>query len=124
MKHREMPGASLIEGSTTMSTDFFTGTSIDFCGTSLQGKMNATKKAIEAVFGRQNYSFDPEDKVTTEWVIKFDDGMIATIYDWKRYEQGAPRLNEMYTWHIGGASDAVVARVTGAMRAGLAVNAA
>jgi hypothetical protein len=102
-----------------MSMDFFTGTSIDFCGTSLQGKMNATKEAIEAVFGRQNYSFDPDDKVTTEWVIEFDDGMIATIYDWKRYEQGAPRLNERYMWHIGGASDAVVARVTGAMRAGL-----
>lgn len=107
-----------------MGKDFYTSASIDASGTWLQGKMNATKEAIEAVFGGQTHSFDSFEKVTTEWVIAFDDGLIATIYDWKRYEQGAPRLNERYMWHIGGASDAVVARVIGAMRAGLAVSAA
>jgi hypothetical protein len=51
------------------------------------------------------------EKVTTEWIIKFEDGTIATIYDWKRYEEGAPVLNEVYEWHIGGYSETAVSRV-------------
>jgi hypothetical protein len=32
----------------------------------------------------------------------------VTIYDWKRYENGAPGLAEKYDWHVGGHSESVV----------------
>ena len=44
------------------------------------------------------------EKVTIEWVLKFEDGTIATIYDWKGYGY-QPTGDEMYEWHIGGRSN-------------------
>lgn len=80
-------------------------------GTCLQGYTGKlTRAEIENVFGSpwESDGDGGDGKVTTEWIIRFEDGMLATIYDWKRYEQGAPRANELYDWHIGGeTSDAV-----------------
>lgn len=74
-------------------------------GTHLQAYVPTTRAKIESVFGAPTVeNDDPSDKVTTEWVIRFDDGTIATIYDWKRYEEGAPAMNEQIVWHIGGHS--------------------
>lgn len=88
-------------------------------GTSLQGYVNATYPRLRELFG------EPDDgdqyKVSTEWVIRFNDGAVATIYDWKQtsnYEGGrwtpeAFRANgEPHEWHIGGRSPEVVQRVT------------
>lgn len=72
-------------------------------GTSLQGYVTATRAEIEAVFGAPTMAHnDTSDKVTTEWNIRFVNDVVATIYDWKRYEQGAPEMNERIEWHIGG----------------------
>jgi hypothetical protein len=77
-----------------------TGT-INTEGTHLQGYMTATRREIETVFGAP--SFEGEgDKTTTEWNIQFDDGTISTIYDWKRYDLGAPHMDERIEWNIGG----------------------
>jgi len=38
------------------------------------------------------------DKTTCEWCLEFEDGTIATIYDWKEYTTPMG-LNR---WHIGG----------------------
>jgi hypothetical protein len=79
------------------------GTGADASGTSLVGYIETTRQRIEEVFGAPSYSSnDNFEKVTVEWVIKFEDGSVATIYDWKRYELGTPSLSEMYEWHIGG----------------------
>lgn len=73
-------------------------------GTSLKGYFVATRSKIESVFGLPTYDDSQgEEKVTTEWVIDFD-GVIATIYDWKRYEMGKPEMDEEIVWHIGGKS--------------------
>lgn len=83
--------------------NFFADSEIDACGTSLQGYVRATRDELMETFGDPMH-FSSEDKVTTEWKIQFDSGDVATIYDWKRYEQGRPGFGEVYEWHIGGNS--------------------
>ena len=77
-----------------------------FDGTHLQGRMYATRRELTEVFGEPfdytDGSVDSDGKVTTEWLIEFEDGVLTTIYDWKRYESGPPALDENYAWHIGG----------------------
>jgi len=61
--------------------------------TSLQGYMPARYEDLVAVFG------EPEgggDKTTVEWCLAFEDGTVATIYDWKEYETPMG----LYHWHI------------------------
>lgn len=73
--------------------------------TSLQGYMQAYYHQLVEVFG------EPEgggDKTTVEWCLEFEDGTVATIYDWKEYETPMGK----YNWHIGGRSQKAVDRVT------------
>ena len=76
-------------------------------GTSLQGYTQTTLRQLIEVFGEPE-QYGEGDKVTVEWCLKFEDGTVASIYDWKRYELGTPELDEIYEWHIGGSSDAAV----------------
>jgi hypothetical protein len=71
-------------------------------GTSLIGEVTATRDHLEKVFGKPSVTGGEGDKVTVEWTIAFEDGSIATIYDWKRYEEGSPEWDEVYGWHVGG----------------------
>lgn len=81
-------------------------------GTSLRGYVTATRDEIEAVFGKPTIAkSEPDDKVTTEWYLIFEDGVVATIYDWKRYGLGAPYNDERIEWHIGGHNEASVVRI-------------
>jgi hypothetical protein len=74
-------------------------------GTSLQGYITTTRSALVYCFGEPNYTSNEEsEKVTCEWEIEFEDGTVATVYDWKRYEEGTPLAEEIYEWHIGGAN--------------------
>jgi len=95
--------------------NFKPGTALDSEGTSLQGYVTTTRAALIETFGMPAFITEAGDsvwdKVTTEWIIKFDNGIVATIYDWKRYEEGAPSLNEVYEWHIGGNNDLAVSQV-------------
>lgn len=77
-------------------------------GTSLQGYVTATYDELVAVFGKDGGS---GDKVTAEWVLQFDDGTVATIYDWKQYETPTG----LYDWHVGGNKRTVVALVQQAL---------
>ena len=80
--------------------------------TSLQGYIEAYYHQLVEVFG------EPEgggDKTTVEWCLSFEDGTVATIYDWKEYETPMGR----YQWHIGGRSQKAVDRVTRAFKQGV-----
>lgn len=80
-------------------------TNADVVGTSGQGYVfDVTRAQIESVFGAPTYETEDWEKVTVEWSIQFEDGTIATIYDWKRYEDdlGTPEMDEQYDWHVGG----------------------
>lgn len=79
-------------------------------GTFLVGTTGeVTREQIEKIFGGPTFiDNDPYEKVTVEWVIQFTNGIVATIYDWKRYELGTPAQDELYDWHIGGVSQDAV----------------
>ena len=80
--------------------------------TSLQGYMEAYYHQLVEVFGEPE---DGGDKTTVEWCLSFEDGTVATIYDWKEYETPMGR----YQWHIGGRSQKAVDRVTRAFKQGV-----
>ena len=78
-------------------------------GTSLQGYAATTYKELVSVFGEPDYGPGRRtgDKVTCEWGLKFEDGTVATIYDWKLNTTPKQR----YDWHIGGLNVNAVIRV-------------
>lgn len=81
-------------------------------GTSLKGYVTTTYNKLVEAFGLPQLNNGPSqfDKVTIEWVLRFSDGTIATIYDWKGYGwQPAP--DEEYEWHVGGHHASAVALV-------------
>lgn len=68
-------------------------------GTSLQGYLQATYDELVEVFGKPHYGPDAdEDKITCEWQMEYEDGTVATIYDYKT--RSTPF--GLYQWHIGG----------------------
>lgn len=72
----------------------------DIIGTSKQGYTTDICRAeLEEIFGTPK-EFDAHDKTTTEWDIRFADGTIGTIYDWKR--DCEPDFYEDFEWNIGG----------------------
>jgi hypothetical protein len=84
-----------------------------FNGTSLQGYVNADFKVLKKLFGK------PTDgdgyKVDAEWLVTFNDGVVATIYnykDGKNYNgsRGTPKT-QITEWHVGGRSARAVANV-------------
>lgn len=82
---------------------------VDIIGTSLRGYITATRNDIAAVFGEPTFDGSRyEDKVTTEWYLEFSDGTVASIYDWKRYEDGQPAGDEVIQWNIGGKTNRAV----------------
>jgi len=68
------------------------------CGTCLRGYVYATYDQLVEMFGQPR---DDIDKSSAHWAIRFDDGEVASIYDWKT--QVVPE--NMYRWHIGGHRD-------------------
>lgn len=76
-------------------------------GTSLQGYVTATRDELQRAFGPPN---GPPDvyRITSEWVLEDEDGVIVTLYDWKRGVDFPPALDEPYNWRIGGFGDEAV----------------
>ena len=55
---------------------------IDVNGTSHQGEISETFENLLKVFGTPMGASD-DNKVDVEWNIMFNDGVVATIYNWK-----------------------------------------
>lgn len=91
--------------------EFYASHDIDAGGTSLQGYVTTTQHELISTFGEPIRSEEGLDKVTLEWIVKFENDEIATIYDWKRYELGTPGMNEICEYHIGGNSRDVISLV-------------
>lgn len=76
--------------------------------TSLKGEFPITYAELVEIFGVPDHGpNDQGDKVTCKWKLEFEDGTVATIYDWKMYSTPV----DEYDWHIGGHSEAAVDRV-------------
>ncbi len=81
-------------------------------GTSWKGEVRTTFAELVKTFGAPDDGPDADlDKVTCCWRLKFEDGTIASIYDWKT--DYTPMGS--YLWHIGGHSPAAVDRVLEAL---------
>jgi len=70
--------------------------------TSLKGYVIASFDELVDAFGAPDDGPDDRtgDKVTCCWRLQFEDGTVATIYDWKEQETPYHR----YHWHVGGKS--------------------
>ena len=86
-------------------------------GTHLIGEVKTTRAELTALFGKPIEYGEAGDKVTIEWGIKWGE-TIATIYDWKRYEEGTPEMNEVYLYHIGGRDGRALELVKGLLDLG------
>lgn len=96
----------------------FTTGNADINFTSLQGYIDTSYNDLCNCFGDPTSDGDGY-KVDAEWEITFEDGTVATIYNWKNGhnycgDDGMPV--EMITdWHIGGHNKNAVALVQQAM---------
>lgn len=93
---------------------------INVDGTHLQGYMQVSYQTLCDLFGPPGES--DGYKVDAEWAIKFSDGHVATIYNWKNgpaycgSEGMFPHeieewIRSIHEWHIGGTSQEAVDRV-------------
>ncbi len=97
-------------------------TTSDTCrvsGTCLQGRVNITYDKLVEVFGEPTSNGD-EYKVQKEWIVEFEDGTVATIYDYKQGDEyNGPGQGTHYTkvtdWHVGGHSHVAAQRVADAL---------
>lgn len=78
-------------------------------GTSYQGDIAADYATLVRLFGPPDFGPDDRwgDKVTCEWCLRWADGMITTIYDYKT--ERTPR--GLYAWHIGGRNKLAAERI-------------
>jgi len=68
------------------------------------GYVETTYKDLVKVFGEPLEGYD---KTNAEWYIKFSDGIIANVYDYKM--EYIPE--NIFPWHIGSGSFEVVERI-------------
>jgi len=84
----------------------------DISGTSLQGHIAATYKELADLFGKPLAGCNKTD---AEWIVEFDDGPVATIYNYKdgvNYcgKQGTP-TEKITNWHVGGLNAGAACKV-------------
>ena len=85
--------------------------------TSLQGYVHASYQDLVKAFGLPNQG--DQHKTDAEWWLRFDDGAVATIYNWKDGKKylGPDGLDveDIDGWHVGGHSPDIVSRVMSAV---------
>jgi len=93
----------------------------DISGTHLQGNVGATYQELVEVFGEPTYFkesdffTDFDNKIDAQWAIKFEDGTVATIYNYKNglnyLGAEGKRLSQIMMWNVGGYSERAVTLV-------------
>jgi hypothetical protein len=78
-----------------------------------QGKITTTRATLDSMIGQATLYPYCCEKSTAEWYVSFEDGLIATVYDYN-YDLGLvnpPPADMEYRWHIGGNSSEAVQRI-------------
>lgn len=94
---------------------FITGNyrTINPSGTHLQGTVECAYSTLVSIFGPAGEG--DGEKTDAEWVLQFEDGKVATIYNYKdgvAYNGAEGTATEEITdWHIGGLERVVVDRI-------------
>lgn len=86
---------------------------IDISGTYLRGYIKTSYENLCDLFGQPGES--DGYKTDAEWGIQFEDGVIATIYNWKNGrnylgKDGLP-VSQITDWNVGGNSNLALSRV-------------
>ena len=77
--------------------------------TSLKGEFPITYAELVEIFGKPDIGpYADLDKSSCEWALQFEDGTVATIYD---YKMGRQTPMSEYKWHIGGHTAEAMVRV-------------
>ena len=88
-------------------------TYIDVDGTCLQGRVGADYKQLVRLFGQPTEG--DGCKTDAEWEVKFSDGVVATIYNWKDGHnfcgEGGKDTNKIKRWNVGGRSQSAIVNV-------------
>lgn len=92
---------------------FETGNHISANMSSLMGYVKANYFDLVETFGEPGGG--DGYKVFNEWVVQFEDGTVATIYDWKEAGESVSQSALNYNWHIGGYNSSAVERVKEAL---------
>jgi hypothetical protein len=87
---------------------------------SLKGYINTSYDSLVEKFGKPIPSTKCSDKSDAEWVIEFEDGTVATIYNYKdgfNYcgRHDGTHKKDITDWHIGGFDENARAHVLTAM---------
>jgi hypothetical protein len=81
--------------------------------TSLRGCVHATYADLKRTFGSPKHINQPDADIRVEWCLRFHDGTVATIYDWRRPNEAVTEVTE---WNIGGFKFDAVLRVEEAIK--------
>ena len=88
-------------------------------GTCLQGYIDVSYSKIVDVFGEPSGEHD-DYKSDADWVVEFEDGIIATIYNYKDGKNYLGRRGtekeDITDWHIGGFNKEVVELIKNAIK--------
>jgi len=76
-------------------------------GTCNVGYVKTTYDKLVEKLGEPAIVNSGDKKVNCEWIILFEDGTVATIYDWK--QEKTPK--DIYCWHVGGKGFNVVEKL-------------
>ena len=82
---------------------------IDVMGTSLDGYIDCSYETLVSLFWEPSEHYD-DYKCDAQWNIEFEDGEVATIYNWKNginycgVNEGIP-TEKITAWNIGGHGD-------------------
>ncbi len=79
---------------------------ISVCGTSQIGRIMAGYDVLCQLFGEPKKMLSDPYKIDAEWVIEFEDGAVADIYNYKDGHNylgdKGDDVEEIIYWHIGG----------------------
>ena len=80
---------------------------VEINGTSLMGRIEADYAELVRAFGEPNSEGDTT-KSDAEWAWQFEDGTVATIYNWKNGKnycgEYGQEVENIKNWNIGGYS--------------------
>jgi hypothetical protein len=94
--------------------------SIHTSGTCLRGHITTSYANLVDVFGQPMKDGFDDYKSDAEWVVQFEDGSVATIYNYKNGmnycgSEGTP-THRIHDWNIGGYDTAVVTYIIDALK--------
>ena len=96
------------------------GANINTTGTSLRGVIPCSYYDLVNAFGKPMKDGFDDYKSDAEWEVEFEDGIVATIYNWKNGKNycgdAGQEVWEITQWNIGGHVPDAVANVRQAVK--------